>query len=425
MTISYYPFDAGAGDETYEAEWSQMLRFMIANGVLPRRDDELEPYGDSTGMQIKVKSGFGTVLGHFYHNDSEEILAIAAADGSNPRIDVLALQVDWPSNDMELIIVTGTPGATPAIPALTQSASIWQVPLAWVAVGTGVSTITAGNVTDVRNKVGQTYIEPGGRLTAESGVPASPADQTAKDTLFYASFKNNMMPLYDANLGWREYQYQTEPELDLAGYTALASYDIFGYLNGGVPALESLIWTDPNTRATALSWDSGRRVKSGDPSRLYLGSININSSGGEVEDTELFRGIWNNYNKVPRILRVSPSGTWSFNSATFRQINATAAYKAEIMIGISELPVEFRNSIAALTHTGEGVQLGIGIDSTTVSTGSVGYAGGFANAYPQVESVYKGLPGIGYHTIVPLELSAGTINMYPDLGSYVHGHVMA
>lgn len=152
MAKTFVPFNAGAGASIYEAQWSKMMSTVFRNGVVSGHLDELEVYGDSTGMQVKASAGAGWVRGHFYENDEEEIIAVPASDATNPRWDYVALEVDWTkSNDqMRVVVIEGTPAASPSLPSLTKNASKWQLPLAKIVVGAGVTTITAGNVSDLR-----------------------------------------------------------------------------------------------------------------------------------------------------------------------------------------------------------------------------------------------------------------------------------
>jgi len=146
-----YPFDES---EVQEAQWTKFTKYFVANGVLANYENELEVYADSTGMQVKVKTGMGSIRGHFYETTAELTKAVEDADVSNDRIDIVALQVDWSNGDMEILVIEGTPAASPVAPSLTQNANLWQIPLAYVDVGTGVSTIAAGDVTDKRVRVG-------------------------------------------------------------------------------------------------------------------------------------------------------------------------------------------------------------------------------------------------------------------------------
>ncbi len=147
---SYYPFDSGNGSNVTEAEWSKMIRIHSPSGVIAQKDNELEVYGDSSGMQVKVKTGAFFILGHYGEITSEKTIAIDTADPSNPRIDLIVVKLDWTNNKIQLDVVKGTPASSPVEPSLTQSSTVWELAIAKVAVGAGVSTITSGNVTDYR-----------------------------------------------------------------------------------------------------------------------------------------------------------------------------------------------------------------------------------------------------------------------------------
>src|SRR5678809_535493 len=102
MTEKYFPFGSGAGQDANEADWSQMARYFVGTGVIPRplgspafNSDPFSAYADSSGMQVKLRSGASFIMGHYYHNDAEQILAIAANSSGNPRIDRLVLRLSW------------------------------------------------------------------------------------------------------------------------------------------------------------------------------------------------------------------------------------------------------------------------------------------------------------------------------------------
>ncbi|KAK2701927.1 hypothetical protein QYM36_019428 [Artemia franciscana] len=113
--------------------------------------DDLEVTGDSSGLNVKVAAGAGYVRGHYYASTAIETLTIDAGDG-NPRIDTVVLRLEYGSvNDIHLVVVKGTPAASPVAPSLTQTETgVYEFPLANVAVAAGAVTISAGNVTDRR-----------------------------------------------------------------------------------------------------------------------------------------------------------------------------------------------------------------------------------------------------------------------------------
>lgn len=154
MTITYGPFDAGAGANVQENFWSQMARLWRPSGVIPTYEGQklnaLEVYGDSSGMQVMVKSGECWIKGHLLVSTAIETVAIEAADATYNRIDLIVCQLDWVNNEMSLTKVTGTPAGSPVAPSPIQTPAIWQIPLATVDVDAAVTAIAAGDVTDAR-----------------------------------------------------------------------------------------------------------------------------------------------------------------------------------------------------------------------------------------------------------------------------------
>ena len=70
-------------------------------------------------------------------------------------------------------MVQGTPAASPTAPALTQNAETYEMPLADIYVGAGVTSILAANISDRRYDIGHLY-EPIGKIMmyASANPPA-------------------------------------------------------------------------------------------------------------------------------------------------------------------------------------------------------------------------------------------------------------
>lgn len=83
-------------------------------------------------------------------------LTTDAAASTNPRIDVVYVQLtdaalgDSGTQGGQLAIVNGTPGASPAVPAVPSNA----IALAQLFRATSVNTVTGANITDVRKSSG-------------------------------------------------------------------------------------------------------------------------------------------------------------------------------------------------------------------------------------------------------------------------------
>lgn len=147
MAQTSWPFE---NIDTSETQYSQLFR-NLGQGPVEGHGFELEPYGDSTGMNVKVKSGQALVRGHYYDSTGTETISIPAADSTNPRIDRVVLRLDPTANSILLHLLQGTPAASPSAPALTQTdGAIYDLPIAQVYVAANATTITPGNVTDER-----------------------------------------------------------------------------------------------------------------------------------------------------------------------------------------------------------------------------------------------------------------------------------
>ncbi|MBK8108690.1 MAG: hypothetical protein IPK42_24900, partial [Betaproteobacteria bacterium] len=141
-------------------------------------------------------------------------------------------------------------------------------------------------------------VTPGGRLTTESGVPVSTSDRTAQSTLYYTPYVHNIINLWDGSQ-WKPITF-TEHTVTggaLSGLTSGKPYDVFAYLSSGALATELLVWTNDTTRATAVTLQDGRYCKSGDKTRLLLGTI-YTTGTTTTEDSVANRYVWNIYNKV-------------------------------------------------------------------------------------------------------------------------------
>jgi hypothetical protein len=152
MAISSFPFDSQTSSES---DWSHLFRYlttMPGGGIIGAPDGTaLKVTGDSTGMNVKVAAGTAIVRGHMIISDAVTTVTIATASASNPRIDSIVLNLDPTANTITITAVTGTAGASPVAPTLTQTdTGVWQLKLADVLVGTSVTSIAPGNVTDAR-----------------------------------------------------------------------------------------------------------------------------------------------------------------------------------------------------------------------------------------------------------------------------------
>lgn len=119
----------------------------------------------SPGMKVRIAAGLALITGtvsaeqgpYSVLNDAAYEINLSAADGSNPRLDLIIAQVrddDYggSTNDARPFVVTGTPAGSPSDPSLSSYPN--ALVLARVTVAAGATSITNANITDLRTPAG-------------------------------------------------------------------------------------------------------------------------------------------------------------------------------------------------------------------------------------------------------------------------------
>jgi len=155
MTENYGFFGSAEGDtRTYaQTVLAAVYAKLCRDGVFADVDSELAVSASSpAGMSVSLATGWAWLQGYWYQNDAALALAIGAANPTLPRIDRIILRLDVLSGrTIAAVVLAGTPAASPAAPALTQTTDTWEISLAQVAVAAGATSIVAGNITDERS----------------------------------------------------------------------------------------------------------------------------------------------------------------------------------------------------------------------------------------------------------------------------------
>jgi hypothetical protein len=129
----------------------------VGHGLVRSTHLTVTQRGAGVNMSVDVAKGTALVNGssslaqgiYAVTNDATTNLAIATADAVNPRRDLVVIQVRdntedaGGSNDARLFVVTGTPAASPADPAIPAGCLV----LARVAVAALAASITNANIT--------------------------------------------------------------------------------------------------------------------------------------------------------------------------------------------------------------------------------------------------------------------------------------
>jgi hypothetical protein len=276
-------------------------------------------------------------------------------------------------------------------------------------LGLGVATTDAASLQNIINAGALNCCEF--RLTLTTATPVTTGEIAGAATLYWTPFMGNKVALYDGT----NWNIRTSAELSLAvaGLAASKPHDIFIYDNAGTPTIESLVWTNDTTRATALTTQNGVLVKSGATSRRYVGTVYTNSSPA-FYDTTANRWVWNYYNRVTRQMLVLGGTGYAYTTATIRQAGGAAANQLDFLIGYGEDAVSAQVVAGFSNVSNANVVVGIGLDSTTTI-----HANCLRMESQQLNSTLTPLfafikiyPGVGRHFLAWLEYSdaVGTTN---------------
>lgn len=274
-------------------------------------------------------------------------------------------------------------------------------------------------------KSGGSFATPGGRLTLTSGTPVTTSDVTSSTSVYYTPFINNHISLWDGS-AWLSTEF-SETTLAIGTVTSGLPYDVFGYLSSSSLAVEKLAWTNGTTRATAVTIQDGRYCKSGDKTRLYLGSF-YSSSTTQTADTNAKRFLFNAYNRKMRKLKVvDTTDSWTYSTASWRSWNNSTANRVEMFVGMSEDLTEITFNGVASNSAGYSMGHGIGLDSTSANSADTYTAAGSSGAVVAGSAIYKNYVSVGYHYLQALEYggASGTTTFYGDAGvAYVQSGIV-
>jgi len=128
------------------------------------------------GMSVLIATGWASIVGttqanmgvYTVYNDAAATAAITTADSTNPRIDLICVTINdayysGSLNNCVINVITGTPGATPSVPATPAN----SIALAKVAVAANTTSIVNANITDLRTTV-STNLSP---QNVDGGTP--------------------------------------------------------------------------------------------------------------------------------------------------------------------------------------------------------------------------------------------------------------
>lgn len=157
MSLTSGFFDAmeqgeGNYDRVYTAaEFAHYFSLLVGNGVFPSPDTGLNVLSsDPASMTVKIGDGSGWINGYFVTVAGGHSVTLEAASGAGTRIDSIIMQ--WNSNDRKINIIakSGTASGDPKPVTLQRDAELWELELAQITVGAGVSSVDQTKIKDMR-----------------------------------------------------------------------------------------------------------------------------------------------------------------------------------------------------------------------------------------------------------------------------------
>lgn len=144
-----YFFNSQNSDRKYNADsFETWLRPFFISGVF---QGSLQVKAQaSPDMTVQVTPGYANLQGKPAHWPDTNNLTLATASGAYNRIDTIVLRRDNTNRAISIEVVTGVASANPQPTAPTRTADIFELVLAQILVGVGVTAITAANISDTR-----------------------------------------------------------------------------------------------------------------------------------------------------------------------------------------------------------------------------------------------------------------------------------
>ena len=296
----------------------------------------------------------------------------------------------------------------------------------------------------------KTQIAPQGRLTLVSGTPVITTDQTAKTAVYYTPYQGNQVPIPNGTSFTLKQFSELTLTLNGTNYVAGNIYDVFvafdpadgstiivgtgpawstatagsGARGSGAGTTEIALLKGLYVNNNAITLRNNATTYSvATKSALFVGSIFIDTTNGQVNCHVSYGqsrkwDVSNAYNRVPVLVKGGDgTASWNYLVATIRQSNAAAGNTVQVFSCLPEerVDVTFNQAIEMINGSYYLAQMGIGVNSTTAFSGTVGNFGmGGTHAMSTVQAVYTAAPFIGINNYNSLEVSATatTINFY-------------
>ena len=150
MALTSGFFNSVSGDRVYNADQiSSMFEGLISDGIYEDVGDAFQVLA-ATGMNVTVGTGRAMLNGKWAKNTAAITLTLNDAHALLNRYTAIVLRLDISNRAVSVEMIDGTAASTPTKPAIVRNASYYDLLLAYVYVGAGVTAITQANIEDQR-----------------------------------------------------------------------------------------------------------------------------------------------------------------------------------------------------------------------------------------------------------------------------------
>lgn len=287
MAEDSWPKSTRNGGTINDYEHEQLVAPSQMDGLIGVPSDPALVYGDSTGMQIKVRPNrYGLVRAkEWYSGPAEFTKNIAANSSGATRIDLVVLRWDRSNNSVSVQIRQGTPGlARPAPvqqtpPVTAFGTGIWELPIAQVTVVNNAATITTGDVVNLA-----WYIAPDGKILCTSVT--RPYGGTLYSGLEIYETDTTVFRAYDG-VGWpmsRSWRRNIQVTATVASVTFSNIPSTFRKLaiSGTARANNAAIYCDVFVQINGISTVSYRSSRFGAQNGNSFALTDLNANGAQI-----------------------------------------------------------------------------------------------------------------------------------------------
>lgn len=251
MTEKSSFFNSVNGDRKYQAsDFAEFFNSLVTNGIFPNPSTNLQVLANDN-MTVTVKTGPAWINGYHYLNDSDLILPIEVADGVLSRIDRIVIKLDTVARNITAVVKKGTFASSPVAPALQRDADAYELGIADIYVGKGVTSISQANITDLR--MNTTYCGWVNSLIQvdTTAIFDQYLDWYNTKTSQYESDMASLETTYQNDIDAMEAQFQTDFTTWFEAIQGQLSGDVAANLANQITILEGAGWTNETIKGNA------------------------------------------------------------------------------------------------------------------------------------------------------------------------------